>query len=234
MLNEFVLIITRTTLVLHVVMLLTPMTLSKIFTIILIFCLRNVCSFGLLKPELSQDNLNLIEALRVFKTDLIATPFAVGYTLVSIQDPKFKNIHDAVKSEILKNTFKDKIIRISNTNESIPFSSKFSTIIIDNISAFRDSKDYIDVKRLHSAGFQIVILLNGTIDDVHEIFSTFWFKNIFNVMTFINHNGTLLLTFDPFADPQKCGDTSPRVINRLENGKFINKIIKNWLNGCCR
>lgn len=204
-------------------MLLTQVALSEIITIISIF--SSAYPLEILNTELSQDNLNLIEALRVLRADLDATTSTVGYKLVSIEDPKFKDIHDAVKLKILKNTFQDKSIRISNTNETFSFSSRFSTILIDNISAFRNFEHFIDVKRFNHAGYHTVILLNGTFDDVHEIFSTFWSRNITNVMAFINNNGTLLLSFDPFADPQQCGSTRPKVVNRFKNGKFVNKIV---------
>ncbi|XP_070496146.1 glutamate receptor ionotropic, NMDA 1-like [Chironomus tepperi] len=74
-------------------------------------------------------------------------------------------------------------------------------------------------------GLHLVILLDGSFEDVHEIFTNFWSKTIFNVMALMNNNGTLLLSFEPFSNPQKCGDTSPKVINHFENGKFSKNLL---------
>lgn len=195
---------------------------SKAFVLVLMLSIVN--SIEITEFEVSQENKNLIEAFRVIRSYLIQTSSAKRFNLMSITDPEHKDIHEAVKFEIIKNAFKMESIRMCNINFLIPGINRYSVLLVDNIEAFRAVEQQIDIKNFQYSIFHVVILLNGSFTDVHEIFSSFWSKTIYNIMALINQNGTLLLSFEPYEDPMNCGHTTPKIINQFENGKFIKEL----------
>ncbi|KAL7036911.1 hypothetical protein ACKWTF_008991 [Chironomus riparius] len=190
-----------------------------------IILLLMMASLGLSKeifePKLSKENENLIEALKVIRYNLIHSSSAIGFSLISIDDPSSKDIHEAVKQEIVKNAYKMESIRLNILRITMPTIVRYSVILIDNIKVFKSSEEQqIDFRKFHNAKLHIIVLLDGTLEDLHEIFTLFYSKSILNVLALMNLNGTLLLTFESFADPTKCDDTTPKVINSFKNGKF--------------
>ena len=194
-----------------------------------IFVLLTLISFAfaikILKYEISQNNKNLVEAFQAIRNDFVKNFKSKGFNLVLIKNPKNNEIYEAVKLEIIKNAFKSESVKICYIDYTYYGHNRNSAILVDNIGDYRTAAPHIDVKKFQYAAFHTVILLDGNLEDVHEIFSNFWSKSIFNVMILINYNGTLLLGTEPFENPQKCGDTTPKIINRFENGNFIEELM---------
>lgn len=92
---------------------------------IILVILKVALSFGMKVSEfkLSQENKNLIEALRVIRMKLF--PYVAGFNLISLADPEFRELHDAVKMEIIKNAFKTDSLRILNMNYRTYISALF-------------------------------------------------------------------------------------------------------------
>jgi len=182
-----------------------------------------------MEPELSKENENHIEALKIIRNELIKSSSAIGFNLISIDDPESRDIHEAVKQEIIKNAYKMESLRIYNISSILPAVFRYSVLLVDNIRVFKDVAStpalHIDFKKFYNAKLHMIMLLDGNLTDIHEIFSYFYSKSILNVIALLNHNGTLLLNFEPFADPTKCGDTTPKILNRFENGKFTDELI---------
>ncbi|CAG9805377.1 unnamed protein product [Chironomus riparius] len=158
------------------------------------------------------------------RIEVVRTYSLKGYNFISISDPQNREIHETSRFEMIHAAFEAESVRICYNDFSFVNQNRNSAILIDNIKVFRETENRINAKVFKSMGLHIVILLDGNFDDVHEIFENFWIKSIFNIIALMNNNGTLLLSFEPFADPQNCGDTSPKVINRFLNGKFVDKL----------
>lgn len=155
----------------------------------------------------------------------MAQEFSIkGFNLISIPDPENQRTHEEFKSEIIQYSYKIGNIRIVKIGSSIDEFYRFSVLLIDNIKGFWNIKKYINASRFDSSGFHIVILLDGTLKDVTKIFEKFWSKNIPNVVVLTNINGTVLLDFDPFNDPSRCGNTIPSINNIFLNGKFAERL----------
>ena len=171
------------------------------------------------KHELSKEDTNLIEAFKTMRIEVVKTYSLKGYNFISIPDPQNTEIHEVIKLKIIQAAFEAESVRICK-NFTFANQNRNSVILIDNVKVFREIEHRINAKIIKSMGLHIFILLNGNFEDVQEIFNSFWSKTIFNIMALMNNNGTLLLSFEPFVNPQNCGDTSPKVINRFKNGKF--------------
>jgi len=199
----------------------------KIFVVIVL--LSSVSSLKSNEFELRKTENNLIEALKIIRKEMIKSSSAIGFNLISIDDPKSRDIHEAVKQEIIKNAFKMESLRINSINSTLPAVFRYSVLLVDNVRVFKNlastTGKHIDFRKFYNAKLHMIMLLDGNLTDIHEIFSYFYSKSILNVMALLNHNGTLLLNFEPFADPTKCGDTTPKILNRFENGKFTEELV---------
>jgi hypothetical protein len=95
-------------------------------------------------------------------------------------------------------------------------------------------KDFVQIyQKLTPENFKLngfypsyqILLLNGKIDEIEEIFKLMWRIQVYNVnVMFENENGEILVqTFHPFSDGS-CGDTTVKTINRFKDGKFENPL----------
>lgn len=78
---------------------------------------------------------------------------------------------------------------------------------------------------LKSSGLFVIILMNGEIPEIQEIFELLWKIQIFNVnVMFQSSTGIVrVVTFMPFSF-QSCKDTRPIVINEFKDGKFEHEL----------
>jgi len=175
--------------------------------------------------ELSQENKNLVEAFKIIRNDLRKNYNTKSCALLTIADPLYSETHEALKLDILKNVFNNEFIKLRVAKLPSPKQYRFSVILVDNMKVFRKSDKFIDAKTFHYSGYHIIIMLNATLNEVQEIFTHFWTKNIYNVFVLLNiHKESLLLTFEPFENIENCGNTSAKVVNSFKNGKFTKKI----------
>jgi hypothetical protein len=68
----------------------------------------------------------------------------------------------------------------------------------------------------------LFVLVNGKISEIQEMFKLLWKKQLYNVniMYEDKYSEILIETFIPFS-PKSCNDTTPIIINRFKNGKFV-------------
>lgn len=71
-------------------------------------------------------------------------------------------------------------------------------------------------------GLFVILLTDGAISDIQEIFKLLWKNHIFDVnVMFESESGVVFVqTFMPFGDG-KCNDTTPVLINEFKNGKLV-------------
>ncbi|CAG9805378.1 unnamed protein product [Chironomus riparius] len=196
----------------------------KVFLIIASFYFAS--SIKVSKFELNQEHKNLIEAYKIIRNEVKRNFSAKGFNLFVLADPVNKEEIVAMKDDILRFAFVTESIRMLNFTSSTNDLYRYTVLIVDDIKSFRITKFFITAETFNFSGFHVIILINGAISNVHEIFDHFWTNNLFNVMALMNLNQTtVLLNFEPYKDPQKCGDTSPKIINTFNFGKFVAPIV---------
>ncbi|XP_070496199.1 glutamate receptor ionotropic, NMDA 1-like [Chironomus tepperi] len=197
----------------------------KIEVLFIVLIVPAVLAINISHFELSQEYKNLGEAFKIIRNDLRKVFHTKGCILLNIADPKFKEIHEALKLDISKYVFNYETIRQADVKFPSPKQYRFSVILVDNMKVFRKSERFINAEKLQYSGYHIIILLESSLIEVQEIFTKFWSKNIYNVYVLMNfYNETLLLTFKPFYSTESCGKVSVKIINKFQNGRFINKL----------
>ena len=97
-------------------------------------------------------------------------------------------------------------------------------IVLDDIKFFRNFNAKVTPDIFAFRGLFTFVLLNGKIDEIEEIFKSFWSKNIYNVNVMIEERAIVkVFTFFPYSG-SICGDTKPVLINTYENGAFSSKL----------
>lgn len=112
---------------------------------------------------------------------------------------------------------------LSGIKKVYGYRKKLVMIVIEKIDEFLDIYAKIDREIYALNGIYLIVLINGEIREVQEIFQLLWKLQIFNVIVmFENEHGEILVkTFMPFND-QNCKDTTPILINKFFDGKFVN------------
>jgi hypothetical protein len=96
----------------------------------------------------------------------------------------------------------------------------FLLFLIKDFQSFRRIHGKISPKHFKFNGFYLVILVNG---EIEEIFELFWKLQTFNVNVIHDskNNSVLVKTFMPFKI-DNCYDTKSIQINEFKDGKFMN------------
>lgn len=111
--------------------------------------------------------------------------------------------------------------------------------IFETFNEFCDIYSVLNATNFRFNGFFCVILVSGKISEIEEIFKLLWNLQIYHaILLFQDESGAVeVQTFMPF-NPGNCNNTSPVVINKFKDGKFMNNVkfvfpkkLKN-LSGC--
>lgn len=101
---------------------------------------------------------------------------------------------------------------------------KFNIIFLDDINSFKILNNSISPEVFYYRGIYLFVLINGLIEEVEEIFTTLWKKNMYNVDVIFEAGDRIeVLTFLPFGTTV-CEDTTPRRINSFINGSFTEDV----------
>lgn len=98
---------------------------------------------------------------------------------------------------------------------------KYNVILLENIELFRILDKSIRPDSFNFKGFFFFVLLaDGKIEEIREIFETLWRKNIYNTFAVSANGGSIdVITFMPFGIAG-CENMTPRTISRFRNGSF--------------
>lgn len=100
---------------------------------------------------------------------------------------------------------------------------RFVIIITDTIHSF--TKIYYNIKPdlFMFNGFYVIVLVNGIISEIEEMFRILWAIQIYQVLVLFQsrNNSILAQTFKPF-NFISCNDSTPITINEFSYGKFKN------------
>lgn len=145
-------------------------------------------------------------------------------TINLVKPEKGSRYVDDLMHGILTSSDENFIVRIDSIDK-IQFiksrKKRNNIILLDGTETFRQNFDrIIDPNVFYFRGAFLLVLINGKFDEIEEIFSMFWKKNIFNVnIIFRKADLIQVMTFLPF-DGSLCGSTTPKTINVYRNGSF--------------
>lgn len=185
----------------------------------------SLCQTTIDIEHIPKNQKEILAATKVLTNEFFNTFGGKRVNLVLITAPDRKYIHNDFLSSIIKISVKNQVIQLGDIRNSFDKAHRCSIVLIDNILEFRDARKLINAESFHSQGFHCFILLEGTLKNVHEILNYFWALQVYNVYFLGYFNGIAVVSFEPYEDPQTCGDTTPKIISRFESGRFTKKFI---------
>lgn len=183
-------------------------------------------------------NSELKNAISAIIEDLIVKFDTINF-IYAVRDLKDERFMD-VSQELLVNCKPNHFVRIDEGSKISTIAKRIkknSIFILDTLTSFDMLKTHLIPSKFDFNGHFLFILSNGLINDIQQIFTYMWSKQIYNVDIIYEANSEIILTtFLPFENPKSCGNTNPKIINKFKAGKFENDEIfpskvKNF-NGC--
>ena len=110
----------------------------------------------------------------------------------------------------------------SNVLTTLRHKRRMMVFLAENFEDFVNEHKTIKSEIFMFHGLYVVVLVNGRILEIKNIFKLMWTIQIYNVIVmFEENNEVLVYTFFPF-NAMKCDDTTPVLINRIFDGNFLN------------
>jgi Ligated ion channel L-glutamate- and glycine-binding site len=200
--------------------------LLKIFLLLSFFSQSHqIESSKFLKTNV-KTNTNLVSAVNYVVDEVFATSITTE-NLISSENEAIFLIKD-FKDKLLKKTSNKVAFRQENSSNLKAVMRRkrlYNILLAVSFESFMDIYEKMSPMLFRMNGYYLVILINGRIAEIHEMFKHLWKFQIFNVnVMFQDENGDVLVqTFMPF-NAQSCSDTKPILINKFTDGKFINGI----------
>lgn len=198
--------------------------MAALRNVVLLISILNEAKIAKLMIQPFEDtNEGLIEAASKIIIDNISSRYSVV------------NFVKASKSQHEANDFIGKLVSRNRMNficrideaSKMKFSKgkkKNNFILLDDIASFRIFNEKVRTEMYFFSGFYVLALVRGNINEIDEMFSTFWKKGIFNVIVMYDAEKIVkVLTFFPFTGSM-CNNTKPTEINEYRNGRFVNPI----------
>ena len=193
-------------------------------TFLIVFCLMLICE-GLTKISIM--NLNSFD-LAVAVADTLQSKTIKKSPTISVIYVK-TSTGDFTSESIITKTIelmnKSRAIRVEdhkNLKIMINRRRTISILFIKDFKSFQELSIEITPDRFHIDGYYLIVLLQGMIPEVQNIFDIVWKKYIYNVNILVKESELItLITFIPISG-NSCGNTTPIIINRF------NIISNNW------
>lgn len=133
------------------------------------------------------------------------------------------------KDELLKRTMIGEIRLVFRQDTSSKISvisghrKRFATFIIESFDDYREIHKKITTEFFRSHAHIIIVLVNGEILEIDEIFQILWKLQMYNVVVLYedNEGAVNAKTFFPFQDGL-CNCSASVLINRFVDGRFVN------------
>jgi hypothetical protein len=197
---------------------------------LLLFLVITVDSVKSSKLEISEEkeNSQLIDAVDVMIRKMVKYNFQTVNFISALNESADLRM-SAVKSEILRRNQISYGIKVSNfmkIKDESPLRKRYSVFLLDSIENFRKLNAEINHKKFQFRGVFILVLVNGYIQELDQVFDAMWSRSISNIYSlYETESGEInLSTVDPFQDASSCGDTRAKVINQFINGTFTKEI----------
>lgn len=194
-------------------------------TIFCCLCILVHCGDILRINSKSQTSLSLVEAVNKVFTKAFVHHVTITNLILPDSSDGF-SIRDFVNDLVHTISLKGKTRICIFTSSKIPLSSerkKRSIVFIAN--SFETFLDIYENVKSHSFKFNgryLMVLTDGEIPQVNEIFNLFWRKHIYNVNIIFRtiNDSTVIKSFNPFIH-KKCNIPSTIIINEFKNGSFL-------------
>lgn len=167
----------------------------------------------------------LIEAIRILVRRALHQRYQMIHIMSAVsdeQDVKYKDL----MSKFLVMAHENYASRLDTLNNGSKFLYRLrqnSVIFLDKIQNFLLYLPTIKPEKYRFSGNFLFILVHGRIEEIEEILTSMWHKNIYNVYVIFEESDEIpLITFLPFGNASQCGDTSAQTVTRYRNGKFSN------------
>jgi hypothetical protein len=177
-------------------------------------------------------NSELSNAISVVGNEVYATKMSTIPTinLISAEDSNKFRVKDFIDELLAKALPSSKFaLRLESAAKLRAINKRRR---LNNIFVLETFVEFLQLKRKITAEnfkfnghypHSLLVFISGEIKEVQEIFQILWKLQIYNVnVMFEDENGEVLVqTFMPF-NAQNCNETTPILINKFKDGKFIN------------
>ncbi|CAO1425859.1 unnamed protein product [Diamesa serratosioi] len=98
-----------------------------------------------------------------------------------------------------------------------------SVFLIDYLESFQPLLGQITAENYNFDGYFMFVVANGNSSSIQSLFKTLWQVYIYNVIVLIEEDNQIsLMSFIPY-NKRVCGDTTPVIINKFNNGSLLFK-----------
>lgn len=152
---------------------------------------------------------------QAFETNLISTENQNMFATRDFQDEllmrSFAGFKVAIRQEI------------ETRIKALPGRRRYFSILgVETFDEFLQMYKNLSPEHFWLNGFYLIVLVNGEISEIEDIFRLLWKLQIFNAnIIYESGEAVLMKTFLPMK-AGNCNDTRPILINSFRNGKFIN------------
>jgi len=103
---------------------------------------------------------------------------------------------------------------------------RFALIAMRNYSDFKKFHGKINPDNFDYQGHFILVLIQGKIPEIQQIFDDLWKLQVYNVIVIFedSHGHLSVLTFFPFRLSSDCSNTTPVLINEFINGAYTRSL----------
>lgn len=170
-----------------------------------------------------KESRNLAEATKI----VLEESFPSVINLISSRDVKNFDVSD-FKNNLLSMSFigskfvirqesADKISQLSGIQR------RTAVLIIRSFAEFLDIYKRISSNLFMFNGNYLIVLVNGEISEIPDMFQLSWKLQIYNVVVMYELlDGVLMKSFLPM-NRRSCNDTNPIIVNNFNNGSFASK-----------
>lgn len=141
-----------------------------------------------------------------------------------VENVVVRDFLEELTAEHNKNPFATLRLETSKNLLKLQARRRLNTVfVIETFEGFKLIFDRITPQLFWLNGNYLVVLVDGEIAEVQEIFKLMWSRKISNVIVIFEAKTVLMKTFFPFRH-RSCSDTQPVIINEFKSGSFVNGI----------
>ena len=168
--------------------------------------------------------LIVIESNSFTDSDIV---LSLNSIFIHLNESKYSNVHvttsvdnsNKLKSKDMLDSFLlnsiSKLTLQFEKSKNVKRKINFVVNFVDNIESFEKTIKTLSSDTFDYGGFYLIVLVNGLIPEVQQLFQMLWDIFIYNVSILVNvGNSISLLSFKPFKG-QLCGETNPLEINKF-------------------
>lgn len=172
-------------------------------------------------------NKYLLSALNVISKEVISKQASILDLILTSSDINLRDFSNQLFKLLMEDQnfkIRQQSVNFINNIELIE-PRKFSIITTDSYENFKTFSEKFNNKSFDTHGYLLIVLINGEITEISEIFSELWKGGLYNVFVMFEDSVShvSIVTFRPYQSSTNCWNTTPLRINKFINGSFIAK-----------